>query len=685
MSKRSYFRNIAWISHACRFVFAAGLIALNLEAASAQSSVRVIGVVDNSVASQSQPAGVPANSAGSTSTAATQAANKSPVATDPLQQDTLREQFDTAKNAVKPLPSPRCVTTSVEPIVSMSPPATPQPALPVVTNIVQAPSTTPANASKPTVAAAPSLPGPVGKEAPAVSQEMVSPQAVMHYADVKVSEPVASPPVSAPGTTSLNSSAFVAAKPSQSAIAILVASATKERHEPILANLDAARPLSSGYNSPMISPTRGPSYVALAPKQPESMLYADSKSAIAHDGSMPAASAETLVGQEPQPGPYNGQGPLAYSSCNSCPTPGFGCAYGPGQSGSPVICGVNCGACGAPCCSTWCDAKCIPWSLFGPGEYVGPARTEHVSTYYLRVNDLIKLTFITSHTRINDQYRIRVGDRLKIEWLRLESGKDASLDREMLVQPDGTVTLPLVGQVDASGKTIDAFREDVIKLFSKYQKEPQITITPVEINTDLQDIIRAVTGISGSNGQAQDFRVTPEGTIQAPGLGSVFVQGLTLDELRSELEARYAATFGPGLLVSPSLTDRATTYVFVGGEVRNPNRYTLEGPTTVMQAITLAGGWNVGGNTRQVVVFRRDENWCLKATKINLRAPLYGQDPCPCNDTWIRDNDLVIVPKERILCADDVINLYFTRGVYAVFPITFVKDFSSGSAITPIP
>ena len=43
------------------------------------------------------------------------------------------------------------------------------------------------------------------------------------------------------------------------------------------------------------------------------------------------------------------------------------------------------------------------------------------------------------------------------------------------------------------------------------------------------------------------------------------------------------------------------------------------------------------------------------------------------------------LPKERILCADDVINLYFTRGVYAVFPITYVKDFSSGSAITPIP
>ena len=82
---------------------------------------------------------------------------------------------------------------------------------------------------------------------------------------------------------------------------------------------------------------------------------------------------------------------------------------------------------------------------------------------------------------------------------------------------------------------------------------------------------------------------------------------------------------------------------------------------------------------RQVVVFRRDENWCLKATKIDVRAPLYGKDPCPTNDVWLRDNDLVIVPKSCILCATDLIELYFTRGVYAVFPINYVYDFSANS------
>jgi polysaccharide biosynthesis/export protein len=355
-----------------------------------------------------------------------------------------------------------------------------------------------------------------------------------------------------------------------------------------------------------------------------------------------------------------------------------GCPYYPAQSGAHSVCGVDCGPHGAACNAKWDDARCIPWSLFGPGEYVGPARTEHVSTYYLRVNDLLTLTYIAARRKHAERYRIGVGDKL-----RIESSSDDALDREVQVQPDGDIMLPLIGEVTAAGKTVKDLREELVQRYRQIEQEPLITVTPLDVNIGLQEILKAVTSQSRSAGQALELRVTPEGTIQAPGVGSVFVQGLTLDELRTELEARYAATFGEGLLISPALTERATSYVFVGGEVATPGRYVLEGPTTVMQAIALAGGWNNGGNVRQVVVFRRDENWCLKATKIDVHRPLYGKDPCPVNDVWLRDNDLVIVPKQKILCAADVIELYFTRGVYAVFPITFVRDFSRGSLVVP--
>lgn len=382
---------------------------------------------------------------------------------------------------------------------------------------------------------------------------------------------------------------------------------------------------------------------------------------------------------------YAGPHPVAepdryYSLAPPC----MGCPNLPCQSGATSVCGVQCGRPGAACNATWADARQIPWSMFGPGEYVGPARPEHVSNYYLRVNDLLTLTFIESRTERSDRYRFGVGDRLQIEWIRGASETDPTLDRELLVQPDGTISLPLINDAVAAGKTVDELQAELVKRYEEQGlREPMIAITPLETNTAIQDLLSAVVGRNASAGQVQDLTVTPEGTIQAAGIGSVYVQGLTLEELRAELEARYTAVFGPGLKVTPALTERATSYVFVGGEVVSPGRYTLEGPTTVMQAIALAGGWNNGGNLREVVVFRRDENWCLKATKINIRAPFYGSDPCPSKDVWLRDNDLIVVPKTKILCATDLIELYFTRGVYAVFPTSYVYNLNQGSTIVP--
>jgi len=427
---------------------------------------------------------------------------------------------------------------------------------------------------------------------------------------------------------------------------------------------------------PQVAPV-GPPYTAQHVAQP---AVADS---IPSEVPAPNVPAPPAVETEPHQSPAATFGVLR--ECESAPFNGYGggpmcdCPYCPGQSGTPMICGVDCGACNSSCRATWQNARPIPWSMFGPGEYVGPPRPEHVPTYYLRVNDLITLTYINSRRKNTEPYKLAPGDRL-----RVESKSDDTLDREVVVQPDGTISLPLVGEVEVAGKTIDELRAGLHERYGKIEQNPLITVTPMETNLALTEIIKAVTSQTGNSGQALDLKVTPDGTIQAPGLGSVYVQGLTLEELRSELESRYAATFGPGLLLSPALTQRATTYVYVGGEVEKPDRYTLEGPTTVMQAIQMAGGWNNGGNLRQVVIFRRDENWCLKATKINVRAPLYGKDPCPTDDVWLRDNDLLIVPKSPILCATDVVNLYFTRGIYAVFPITFVKDFSTGSAVVPI-
>ena len=101
----------------------------------------------------------------------------------------------------------------------------------------------------------------------------------------------------------------------------------------------------------------------------------------------------------------------------------------------------------------------------------------------------------------------------------------------------------------------------------------------------------------------------------------------------------------------------------------------------IIQAISLAGGWNVGSNLRQVVIFPRDDSWRLVAAMVNLQPALYGRQVCPPGEIWLSDSDVVIVPKGKILVLDEFIDLVFTRGIYGVFPFSSSLNFSTLSRL----
>jgi polysaccharide export outer membrane protein len=267
-----------------------------------------------------------------------------------------------------------------------------------------------------------------------------------------------------------------------------------------------------------------------------------------------------------------------------------------------------------------------------------------------------------------------VGDEI-----RVESFTDRTLDRSLIVQPDGTITLALLGQVRATHNTIAQLRETIEDRYKKYYKMPAINVTPLKVNTKLEDMRATVDSRAGLGGQTRRGRVNPEGTVTLPGIGSVLAQGLSLEEFRREVNVHYAAEVD-GLDVTPILVMRAPRYVFVQGEVKNPGRYTLDAPTTVMQAITMSGGWNIGANIQQVVVLRRDEEWRLVATMLDLRQAFLGRRSHPVGEIFISDADLIIVPKSNLLLFDNLVNMVFTKGLYAIAPFTTVVSFTNLSS-----
>lgn len=330
----------------------------------------------------------------------------------------------------------------------------------------------------------------------------------------------------------------------------------------------------------------------------------------------------------------------------------------------------------------WKDAVPIPWEVFAQGEYIGPARPPHVPEYRFRVDDEIEFVFRFTHDESREPYRLTVGDELVIESL----ADAVSLNRGNVnqrvgleIQPDGRITMPLIGQVPVARLTVEEVQARLVERYREYYQDPiSLTVTPVKTNTRLEDLRATVDGRFGNGGQRQLSPVTPEGTIQLPAIGSVYAQGLSLDELKVEVEQRYLHLVGAGVEVTPILRQRAPRFIYVLGEVATPGRFVLEQPTTVMGALALAGSWNNGGNLREIVVFRRAEDWSLMATRLDLRGAVLGERPSPADEIWLRDSDIVIVPQSPILRIDDFIELVFTRGLYGVVPfqgmtVTFSK------------
>jgi polysaccharide export outer membrane protein len=343
----------------------------------------------------------------------------------------------------------------------------------------------------------------------------------------------------------------------------------------------------------------------------------------------------------------------------------------------PAIDCVN--TCPNGCEPTWAAMRSeTAFQQWAQGEYVGRSRLPHVPTYRLRVDDTIEFAYRVDRRRLPEGYKLNVGDQFVVQSLA-----DPKLTRTLTVLPDGTITLPLIGSVDAAGLTAGQLRNRLEEDFKPHFEQPGISITPIKVNSQLEDLRYTVGGMSGFGGQEYLGRVSPEGTVQLPAIGSVPAEGLTLEEFKTELDERYAERIA-GMEVIPTLREKAPRYCYVLGEVDRPGRYSLEAPTTVMQAITMAGSWNVGAEITHVVVFRRADDWRLIATTLDLRSALLGEQPCPDAEIWLADNDLVIVPKSKLLRSANFIELVFTRGIYGVIPVRFGVNYTAFRGILPI-
>jgi len=85
-------------------------------------------------------------------------------------------------------------------------------------------------------------------------------------------------------------------------------------------------------------------------------------------------------------------------------------------------------------------------------------------------------------------YRIQPGDILEVSvW------KEEALLRQVLVRPDGGLSFPLVGDVQASGKSIVELQALITEHLTKYIPDPVVTVSTQQLNGNKIYVIGKVT------------------------------------------------------------------------------------------------------------------------------------------------------------------------------------------------
>ena len=82
-----------------------------------------------------------------------------------------------------------------------------------------------------------------------------------------------------------------------------------------------------------------------------------------------------------------------------------------------------------------------------------------------------------------DEYILTHGDELNIYVYGqsdLSSRRD-STDTAFLVRPDGTLSFPLVGEIEVEGKTVRQFTDELTARLSEYLRHPQVTVNLVKL------------------------------------------------------------------------------------------------------------------------------------------------------------------------------------------------------------
>jgi len=189
------------------------------------------------------------------------------------------------------------------------------------------------------------------------------------------------------------------------------------------------------------------------------------------------------------------------------------------------------------------------------------------------------------------------------------------LNETQRVRPDGNISLAYLGSVRVIGKTVEELTQELKESYAEHLKETDLYVVLEEFRGAIKELKADLK--TAPRGLSRLVTVRPDGYASFAMLGDLSVAGRTVPEIRKVLDERYQQIL-PGLSADLFLEKHAGSRIYVFGEVFAPGSYQILRPTSVFEAIAMAGSVKSSARIDSAIIFRQKEDKLL-ATRVDLK------------------------------------------------------------------
>jgi len=246
------------------------------------------------------------------------------------------------------------------------------------------------------------------------------------------------------------------------------------------------------------------------------------------------------------------------------------------------------------------------------------------------------------------KYHIASGDVIEIfVW------QNADLSKDVIVGPDGEISIPLVGRILAAGLTIDELEKKIDNDIALYVKSPQVSVMVKQFSNDKfsGDKNKIIDQLNAG----RSYIVGPEGKISYPFVGRIQAAGFTIDQLEhkiSELLAKYIDAIQVSIVIKKFAGEK----IIVLGEVGYPGIYTYKGRMDLIQVVALAGDFKPNAHADSVIIVHNNFNGQPEVRRVNMSKVI--SRGVRKENIILQPGDVVYVPKtfigNLIQCMNDL-------------------------------